>query len=223
MTLAPSQATPPSPDCTRLLSIAIDCTRTDLPHTFPAIYQTICSCKGLYIELYYNILPAPLDDVNVREGDEDSSKYSYVYYVGDVYKQKNDTAAVPYKYTVKQDFTYPDAKKSKKQWDGWADVYKTYTLKKGTETDRKQTGKRPAKDYVEHLYLLKTENGVTYWKSVEKANEKGTYLVALEGIGNYCSRIHDASNTYDGNWAATIGKSDNVDGFKDRRDRHGMD
>ncbi len=175
------------------------------------------SDKGLYIELYYSILPAPLEyspapmygNDQYIEGDEGDPKYKwgYIYDTGAVYKQKN-TEAVKYKYTVKQQFTYAGAKYykyTKDIWGAahsnwWADVYKVLTLKKGNaEKDLKKSGdvitKRPTNDYLEQLYYLETSNGRTFWKKVDAANKKGTYLVEIQGIGNYCGALHSPDNT----------------------------
>lgn len=129
--------------------------------------------KNLNITIYFTILPRDLGtyiDTGIGTNHCESNRAEYD--LGNVYRQKQDNKEVKYKYSPVLWMYYNDAKKTPE--GGWTTLTKKVSLKKG-------------KDYKEHLYIrTQTASGKDYWKEAEKANTPGTYLVALEGTGNYC-------------------------------------
>ncbi|MCR5487986.1 MAG: hypothetical protein K6F35_10780 [Lachnospiraceae bacterium] len=138
--------------------------------------------KNLNITIYFTILPRDLGMyINTGIGSNNCESYTAEYELGNVYRQKQDNKEVKYKYSPILWMYYNDAKKTPE--GGWTTLTKKVSLKKG-------------KDYKEHLYIrTQTASGKDYWKEAEKANTPGTYLVALEGTGNYCGTCNQIDNT----------------------------
>ncbi|MCR4908762.1 MAG: hypothetical protein K5985_08010, partial [Lachnospiraceae bacterium] len=159
--------------------------------------------KGLNIKLYYMILPRNLGQfIASGEGSNSCFSWSVKYFLPKVLRQKADGKKVKYSYETAYMLRYTDAKKDKK--GKWKDDYvKTVKLKKKT-------------DYVEHLYYLKKGNGgKVFWEEASDTSDPGTYLVTLEGKGNYCgTALYNSltkSNYYDGEYPFGIDNRSTAD------------